>query len=56
MVGLLVILGPYNGRLSYGDLILYGICIRLLLKTASLEGGVVVVIVVVVLILNVRIV
>lgn len=56
MAGSLVIPGPYNGNLSYGDPILCGICIQLLLKAASLETGVVVVIVDVVLMLNVQIV
>lgn len=45
-----------SGPLSYGDLILYGICIPFLLRTASLEGGVVVVIVDVVSIPSVQIV
>lgn len=56
MAGSLVIPGPYNGNLSYGDPILCGICIQFLLKTASLETVVVVVIVDVVLMLNVQIV
>lgn len=56
MVGSLVVPGPCNGHLSYGDPILCGTCIQFLLKTASLEAGVVVVIVDVVLMLNVQIV
>jgi hypothetical protein len=45
-----------NGHLSYGDPILCGTCIQFLLKTASLEAGVVVVIVDVVLMLKQKIV